>query len=142
MSIFDHGRTGAAPVPRTGATVLCREDRVHDVVVLVLSDDTLLDALEELRVRLGGLLEPGPSRLVVDLSRVSRLSSATIATLLWVKRTCAARAVDVVVRRPSRGSVGVLHRTGLLTAPTTDPGTLTRGVGVGASGAPHGRGRS
>jgi anti-anti-sigma regulatory factor len=141
VSIFDRGGPDAVQDARTRPPVLCHEDRVHDAVVLVLSDETLLDALEELRARLGGLLEPGPSRLVVDLSRVSRLSSTTIATLLWVKRTCGARAVDVVVRRPSRGSVGVLHRTGLLTAPVPGPGALTRGVGVGASGAPHGRGR-
>ena len=92
--------------------------QVHDCVVVVLSDDALLDGPDELRRRLGDVLEPGPARVVLDLSRVSRLSSTTIATLLWAKKTCRSRAVELAVRRPSRGSVGVLLRTGLLPSST------------------------
>lgn len=119
MSIFfDPARFGLYGTPRGRlATTPQSEGLVHDAVVVVLADETLAATLEELRSRLSGMLEQGPSRLVLDLSRVSRLSSTTIATLLWTKRTCASRSVEVVVRRPSRGSVRVLHRTGLLTNP-------------------------
>jgi anti-anti-sigma factor len=93
------------------------EEHVHDAVVVVLSDELLHEGLEDLRWRLPDLLESGPSRLVVDLSRVSRLSSATTATLLWVSRSCRTRSVEVVLRRPSRVTAGVLHRAGLLARP-------------------------
>lgn len=96
-------------------------DRVdHDVrpgtVVVALRDEDLLKTLTDLRWRLGGLLESGPSTLVLDVSQVRRLSSATIAVLLWVKRRCLTRGVQVVVRRPSRDSLAVLARTGLQSA--------------------------
>ena len=101
---------------RRARTVVTTADSApgDDAVVVILSDDTLLDTLGELRWRLGGLLESGPSRLVLDLSRVSRLSSTTVGVLLWVRRGCRARGVEVVVRRPTRGSIRVLHRTGLI----------------------------
>ena len=44
------------------------------------------------------------------------LSSTGIALLLWVRRRSAARGVRVVLREPSRPSVDLLRRTGLLGA--------------------------
>ena len=85
-----------------------------DTVVVTLSDD-------DLRWRLGTLLEPGPSTLVLDLSRLQRLSATTIAVLLWVRRRCRARGVRVVLRRPSRGSIDVLRRAGLQSALEIEP---------------------
>ena len=84
-------------------------------VVVTISDETLLDRLADLRWRLSVLLESGPSSLVLDLSELRRLSAATIAVLLWTKRRCRARRVDLVVRGPARGNVDALQRTGLVT---------------------------
>jgi hypothetical protein len=64
-------------------------------VVVTISDETLLETLADLRWRLSVLLEPGPSRLLLDLSEVRRVSSATIAVLLWVKKRCRARSVHL-----------------------------------------------
>ena len=95
-------------------------DARGETVVITLSDDTLLATLAELRWRLGALLESGPSTLVLDLSEVRRLSSTTIAVFLWVKKRCSVRGVHVVVRRPARGNIDVLRRTGLLDTLDTD----------------------
>lgn len=130
------GKAAETPQDRLPAARHQREGHVHDCVVVVLSDDTLLDGLDELRWRLGGMLEPGPSRLVLDLSRVSRLSSTTIATLLWVKRTCRLRAVEFDVRRPSRASIGLLLRTGLLSPRAVDDPRhrVAASLGAGTAG--------
>lgn len=83
-------------------------------VVLTVTDETLLETLADLRWRLSVILEPGPSTLVLDLTALSKLSSATIAVLLWVKKRCRARSVHLVVRAPTGGVTGVLRRTGLV----------------------------
>lgn len=105
-------------------------------VVVTVSDETLLETLADLRWRLSLWLESGPPVLVVDLSAVRKLSSATIAVLLWVKKRCRARGVQLVVRGPSRGSSDVLRRTGLLPGRETQHPALrpvaTRRVDHGA----------
>lgn len=95
--------------------------RLHDqratdagVAVLALRDGDRALTLDALRIRLGVLLEPGPSTLVLDLSGVQRLSSDGFDGLLWLHRRCAGRAVRVVLREPSRHSVDLLRRAGLL----------------------------
>ena len=95
-------------------------DARGETVVIMLSDDTLLATLADLRWRLGALLESGPSTLLLDLSGVRRLSSATIAVFLWVRKRCSVRGVHLVVRRPSRRSIDVLRRTGLLSTLVSD----------------------
>ena len=95
-------------------------------VVVTISDETLLETLADLRWRLSVILEPGPSTLVLDLSAVRRLSSATIAVLLWVKKRCRARSVHLVVRGPSGGGTDVLCRTGLVTRRETEHPGLRR----------------
>lgn len=90
--------------------------RRGDEVVVTLRDRDVWQALGELRLRLDSLLAAGPATLVIDIAGVTQVSSAMFAVLLRVKRRCLARRVDVVLRQPSRRSVDLLRRTGLLTA--------------------------
>lgn len=102
--------------------------------VVELGDSDLADACGEVRARLPQLLARSPSTLVVDLSEVTRLSSAVVATLLWISRECRARSVVVVLRRPSRASVETLRRAGLQsTLPLEQPGSPDRRRHVMAS---------
>jgi anti-anti-sigma factor len=78
-----------------------------------LGDATVVEGLRQLGVRLPNLLSREPSTLVVDLSAMTHLSSATVAALLLLRRRCRARGVAVVLRRPSRRSIDMLRRTGL-----------------------------
>lgn len=87
-----------------------------DVAVLPLCDGGRELNLDALRRRLAVLLEAGPVTLVLDLSGVPRLSSDGVDRLLWLHRRCAGRAVRVVLREPSRDSVDLLSRAGLLGA--------------------------
>lgn len=93
-----------------GSTV---RGRHHETIVVALEPDTLPQGIATLRWHLGGLLTQGQTTLVVDVSALDRLSSATVAALLWAKRGCATRAVRLVVRGPTRRSLDVLTRTGL-----------------------------
>jgi anti-anti-sigma factor len=81
--------------------------------VVPLSDQTLRDGIHDLRWRLEEMLADGPSALIVDVSGLSRLSSPTIAALLWAKRRCTARGVRVTLSHPDQAMVGLLHRAGL-----------------------------
>lgn len=83
-----------------------------DSVVITMTDRTARDVIFDLRWRLEELLATGPTTLLVDASRLSRLSSPAVAALLWANRHCASRGVRVAVR--DRGSTaGLLRRTGL-----------------------------
>jgi anti-anti-sigma factor len=90
-------------------------------VVIEIGDADVVSALRDLRWRLPVLLDSGPRTVVVDLSEMAQLSSATVAVLLWIKRRCRSRGVVVVLRRPSRRSVEVLRRTGLHGAIPVEP---------------------
>lgn len=81
--------------------------------VVQLDDESLLRGLTEIRGRLATTAAGGPTVLVVDLSGLERLSSATLAALLWARRTCYARGGRVVLRNPNRRCRDVLTRTGL-----------------------------
>lgn len=83
-------------------------------VVLALNGDALVGGIADLRWRLDTVLRSGTSTLVIDVSDIPRLSSATVAMLLWVARRCQARRVRLLVRNPSRASQELLRRTGLL----------------------------
>lgn len=87
-----------------------------DVAVLALGDSERALTIGALRGRLGGLLDAGPSTLVLDLSGIQRLSSEGVDGLLWLHRRCAGRGVQVLLREPSRNSVDLLRRAGLLRA--------------------------
>lgn len=84
-----------------------------DPVVVELDDASLLEGLTRLRSGVSAHLVGGNQRLVVDIAGVSRLSSATVAALLWAKRHCHSRGGHVVVRGPSQDSVDMLRRAGL-----------------------------
>lgn len=94
----------------TAPTVLGTQERT---VRVALEDRHLVRGLSDLRWRLPRLLAGGTDTLVIDLSGLARLSSGSIATLLWVKRTCAARRVRVVLGSPSPRALEQLTRTGL-----------------------------
>jgi len=94
----------------TGLTLLGRDDQT---VRVALDGRVMAQGLGDLRWRLPQMLAGGTETLVVDVAEVDRLSSTAIATLLWVKRSCAARRVRVVLSRPSDHTARVLKRTGL-----------------------------
>lgn len=84
-----------------------------DQVVVELSDTTLESGMAELRWQLHDAVLAGARVLIVDVSRVSHLSSTVVATLLGAHRSCRARGGRVVIRNPNRRTVDLLHRTGL-----------------------------
>ncbi len=94
----------------TGLSLLGRADRT---VRVALGDPPLVQGLGDLRWQLSGLLGGGTNTVVIDVSGVDRLSSACVATLLGVKRTCHARRIRVVLADPSERTREVLTRTGL-----------------------------
>lgn len=98
---------GVAPV---GVRVT---DRGDGVVTVALRGDQLAVGLNELRWRLGQLVPGSAHTLHLDLSELDHLSSACIATLLWVRRVCTARHVDVVLVGAGGRSRDQLRRTGL-----------------------------
>ncbi|GAA5032121.1 hypothetical protein GCM10023258_30820 [Terrabacter aeriphilus] len=79
-----------------------------------LDDETLLRDLRELRGQVARLLMSGHGTVCVDLSGVARLSSATVAVLLWVKRGCLRHGIEVRVTNPSSRNLDVLRRCGML----------------------------
>ena len=88
-------------------------DTRGDEVTIHLSDELLADGLADVRWLLHDALLAGARRLVVDLSRVTVLSSTAVASFLWAHRTCRARGGTVVLRGPNRRTEDLLHRTGL-----------------------------
>lgn len=82
-------------------------------VVVVLDEASVPQGLAELRRGLSVVLGVGGGRLVVDVTRLDRISSSVVAALLRAKRTCLARGADVVVRGCAGQSLGLLDRTGL-----------------------------
>lgn len=84
-----------------------------DEVTIRLSDELLAEGLADVRWLLRDALLAGARRLVVDLSRVSVLSSTAVASFLWAHRTCRARGGAVVLRGPNRRTEDLLQRTGL-----------------------------
>lgn len=88
-------------------------DAHGDEVTIRLTDDLLADGLADVRWLLHDALLAGARRLVVDLSRVTVLSSTAVASFLSAHRTCRARGGAVVLRGPNRRTEDLLHRTGL-----------------------------
>jgi anti-anti-sigma factor len=80
---------------------------------LALTDDCLLLRLADLRWHLDELLGDGPTTLVVDVTGLSQLSSATLAGLLWAQRRCQARGGCVVLRGADHRCRDKIARTGL-----------------------------
>jgi len=80
---------------------------------VVLDDRTLPLGLSRLRAAVGASLLEGGSRVVVDIGGLQRLSSPTVAALLWANRQCAQRGGCVVLQSPTEQTLAVLRRTGL-----------------------------
>ena len=110
MRQSDETTTATGSEQLSGVTVV---GRGGGQVVVALEDRRLAQGLGDLRWRLGQLAPYGTESLEVDLSGVDRLSSGCIATLLWVKRACAARGIRVLVGRPTSRTREQLVRTGL-----------------------------
>ena len=105
------------PITRPVAPDKWPSDSGHeDEKTVWLDDSRIRDGLADLRWRLDDLLAGGSSRLIIDVSGVGLLSSATMAAMLWTKRRCMTRGVQMVVRNPTRQSLSVLRRSGLLVA--------------------------
>ncbi len=88
-------------------------DGITDEAVLDLTEDMVADGVATLRWQLHDLVLAGARVLVVDVSRVEQLSSTAVAALLWAHRACRVRGGGVVLRRPNRRTLELLHRTGL-----------------------------
>lgn len=84
--------------------------------VVPLKDVGLTHTLNDLEGRLDVALGEGPRILFLDLSAVVQVSSTTITALLWTRRRCSSRGVEVVLRNPSRRCQDALRRAGLLDA--------------------------
>ncbi len=97
--------------PRTAAPGAMETD--GDEVTIRLSDELLAEGLADVRWLLHDALLVGARRLVVDLSKVTVLSSTAVASFLWAHRTCRARGGAVVLRGPNRRTEDLLLRTGL-----------------------------
>lgn len=80
---------------------------------LVLDDAGLLRGVADLRWRLDDLLPHGAHALVVDIHGLTRLSSQTLAALLWAQRRCRLRGGHVRLLGANRRSRELLARTGL-----------------------------
>lgn len=98
-----------------------------DAVVLHLRGSGLSPVLDDVQEQLDAALVEAPRVLVVDLSAVGRISSTTVAALLWIKRCCAARAVDVHLRSPSRRCREAMDRVGLLGVLELEPAGVPAG---------------
>lgn len=72
------------------------------------------EGFDHLEWRIRAALESRPTTLVLDLSALEGSLSSTITTLLWAKRHCSARGVEIVLQDPSPRCRAALQRTGLL----------------------------
>jgi anti-anti-sigma regulatory factor len=88
---------------------------VDDVLVRV--GDDAAEALVSLRTRLRAHAAAGGRVAVVDVSGLSRVSSATLTGLLVAKRRCRALGVRLEVRGAAPAVHGLLYRAGLLDQP-------------------------
>lgn len=78
-----------------------------------LRDRSLSEDLARLRTQLGrGLLDS--CGLVVDVSGVERLSSPSVAAILWARRSCAARNVPFQVTGHRGRNQRILRSCGLV----------------------------
>lgn len=84
-----------------------------DNVVVPLSDGTVREALHDLRWRLEEILAGGPAAVIVDVAGLTRLSSVTVAALLWANRRCVTRGVRLDLSDPGGRLANQLRAAGL-----------------------------
>ncbi len=82
-------------------------------VTISVTEQHNADHLPDLRRQLDDAVRSGAVRVVLDLSRVRRLSSSVLAELLYLHRRCRARGGHVEVRGGSRATLDLLHDNGL-----------------------------
>ncbi|WP_181410822.1 STAS domain-containing protein [Nocardioides humi] len=87
---------------------------VGRIAVVRLVDTGLVPVLEDIQRQLDAALREAPRVIAVDLSAVEDVSSTTIAALLWIRRRCTARGIELVLRRPTQRGIEALERLGLL----------------------------
>ena len=83
---------------------------------------------DHLERRIRAALEARPTTLVLDMSALEGSLSSTITTLLWAKRHCSARGVDIMLRDPSPRCRAALRRTGLLDVMAVAPREAPSGL--------------
>ena len=91
-----------------------------DAVTVRLTDELLAGGIADVRWLLHDALLVGARHVVVDLRDVEHLSNPAVASFLCAHRTCRARGGRVVLRGADRGTVDLLHRTGLWRVLHTD----------------------
>ena len=90
-------------------------------VVVELREPPLAHDLSRLRSQLAQSLMRGPGGVTVDLATVDRISSPTVAALLWARRSCAIRGVPFSVTGTSGQNAKVLRLCGLVTPDAGGP---------------------
>lgn len=83
------------------------------IVHVELSEPSMARDLAQLRSQLAECLVRDRSGVTVDLSAIDRISSPTVAALLWARRTCAARHLPFTVTGYAQDSA-VLRSCGLV----------------------------
>jgi anti-anti-sigma regulatory factor len=92
-------------------------------VTVALHDTTLRRDLLLLRARLAETLPRGPAQVVVDLSDLDRISSTTIAALLWTRRCCDTGGLAFALRGSDSRHHDMLQRSGLISPRTLGAAT-------------------
>jgi ABC-type transporter Mla MlaB component len=82
-------------------------------VIVSLDDFGPVDGSGDLRPQLQDVLAGGAATIVVDVSRVERITSEDVAALLWARRECQAHGGRIALWAPNRRSVGLLARAEL-----------------------------
>jgi hypothetical protein len=88
-----------------------------DLEVLMLGVDGLMPELERVHEQLDILLALAPRTVVVDISQLCSPSSTSVAALLWIRRRCSERGVDVVLRGTAKRNQEAFRALGFLASP-------------------------
>ncbi|MDQ1648663.1 MAG: hypothetical protein QOG60_720 [Frankiaceae bacterium] len=72
-----------------------------DEVLAALQGELVTETVGAFRDRVFPLLDPAPTRLVLDVSRVTALGRAGVRTLVALRRKCTSAGVHLVLRSPS-----------------------------------------
>ncbi len=92
-------------------------ERHGGAVTVRLHEPSLAHDLAVLRSQLAECMLRGRGGVTIDLSDVGRISSPTVAALLWARRSCAARRLPFAVTGCASQNQGVLRTCGLLSTP-------------------------
>jgi anti-anti-sigma regulatory factor len=123
----------AGPLPTPSWATLAgpeREPWRPTSVVLELVPEDLAHCLVELHRLVSRALLDGPSKIIVDVSRLDCLSSTTMTALLWAHRRCRTRGASVLVRNPTPRSMELLIRTGVWHVLDVELGAPVRRAGA------------